>query len=265
MRFWRERSPVPLVIMLMLSVILFLACSRVPLTGRRRLLLISHETELKLGADTYAQVISQSNLSDDSVAVKRIRSIGERIAHVSGASDYKWEFNLIQADTVYNAFCLPGGKVAVYSGILKLAETDGHLATVMSHEIAHAIARHGAERMSQLLLVELGGIALDEALKTKGERTIQLAQIAYGAGAGLLYILPYSRAHETEADHIGLLLMAKAGYDPNAAIEFWERMQNQFAGSEPPQFLSTHPNSKKRIDDLKGWLPEAMRYYEAAK
>lgn len=250
---------------LVISVILIISCSHAPLTGRRRLLLISHETELKLGAETYAEVISKSKLSGDSTAVKRIRKIGERIARVSGVSDYQWEFNLIEADTVYNAFCLPGGKVAVYTGILELAQTDAQLATVMSHEIAHAIARHGAERMSQLLVVQLGGIALEEALKTKGEKTIQLAQIAYGAGAGLLYVLPYSRAHESEADHIGLVLMAKAGYNPNAAIEFWERMQSEVGGSEPPQFLSTHPSSKKRIEDLKRWLPEAMRYYEAAR
>jgi predicted Zn-dependent protease len=229
------------------------------------LLLISQETELKLGNDTYAEIISKSKLSDDSVAVARIRTIGQRIASVSGEGDYKWEFNLIEADSVYNAFCLPGGKVAVYTGILKIANTDAHLATVMSHEIAHAIARHGAERMSQLLLVELGGIALEEALKTKGERTIELAQIAYGAGAGLLYVLPYSRVHESEADHIGLILMAKAGYNPSAAIEFWGKMQDQVGGSQPPQFLSTHPSSQKRIEDLKRWLPEAMQYYQARK
>ncbi|MGQ9602656.1 MAG: M48 family metallopeptidase [bacterium] len=248
-----------------LAVISMLSCSRVPLTGRSRLLLIPYETELRLGSETYAEVISNSKLSEDSLAVARIRTIGQRISNVSGATDYRWEFNLIEADSVYNAFCLPGGKVAVYTGILKIANTDAQLATVMSHEIAHAIARHGAERMSQLLMLQLGGIALDEALKTKSERTIQLAQIAYGAGTGLLYLLPYSRKHESEADRIGLILMAKANYNPAAAIEFWERMQNEVAGSEPPQFLSTHPGSEKRIEDLKRWLPEALQYYQGEK
>jgi len=250
------------VLVIGLTLIAIISCSRTAITGRRRLLLVSQETELKLGNDTYAEIISKSKLSDDSVAVARIRTIGQRIASVSGVSDYEWEFNLIEADSVYNAFCLPGGKVAVYTGILKIANTDAQLATVMSHEIAHAIARHGAERMSQLLLVELGGIALEEALKTRGERTIQLAQIAYGAGAGLLYVLPYSRTHESEADRIGLILMAKAGYNPSAAIEFWETMQSQIGSSEPPQFLSTHPSSEKRIEDLKRWLAEAMQYYQ---
>ena len=246
-----------------LVLVVSISCSKVPLTGRNRLLLVSESTEIALGLDTYKQILSESKLSSDEEQVRRIRLIGSRIAQATG-KDYAWEFNLIEADSVYNAFCLPGGKVAVYTGILNLAQTDDELATVMAHEIAHAIARHGAERMSQMLLVQLGGIALEDALKTKSETTVELAKVAYGAGTGLLYVLPYSRTHEQEADYMGLIYMAKAGYDPHAAISFWEKMQREFEGREPPEFLSTHPSSQRRIENLKRWLPEALKYYKPA-
>jgi predicted Zn-dependent protease len=216
---------------------------------------------LELGATTYRDILSESRLSTDTKAVNRIRTIGRRIARATGKSDYEWEFNLIENDKTVNAFCLPGGKVAVYTGIMKLASTDGELATIMGHEIGHAIARHGAERMTQLLLVELGGMALDEALKKERKKTIELARIAYGAATQLAYILPYSRTHENEADHLGLIFMAKAGYDPHAAIDFWKKMQKEFAGKEPPEFLSTHPSSEHRISNLEKLLPEALKYY----
>jgi predicted Zn-dependent protease len=241
------------------------ACSKVPLTGRSRFLLVDESTELDLGMNTYRDVLSKSKLSDDGAQVNRIRTIGNRIAAVTGKSDYHWEFNLIEADSVYNAFCLPGGKVAVYTGILKLAASNDELATVMAHEIAHAIARHGAERMSQMLAIQLGGIALDQAVKNKSPQTIEMARTAYGAGTGLLYILPYSRKHETEADYMGLIFMAKAGYDPRAAVRFWEMMQREHAGREPIEFLSTHPASDRRIADLQEAMPEALRYYEGVR
>lgn len=242
-------------------VFLLIACQTVPFTQRKRLILVPESTELELGATTYRDILKKSKLSKDETAVGRIRKIGERIARVASRKDYSWEFNLIEDDEVINAFCLPGGKVAVYTGIMKIASTDAELATVIGHEIAHAIARHGAERMTQLLLVELGGMALEEALKKKTKRTLELAKVAYGAGAQLIYILPYSRTHENEADYIGLIFMAKAGYDPHAAIDFWKKMQKEFAGKEPPEFLSTHPSSEQRIKNLKKWLPEALRYY----
>jgi predicted Zn-dependent protease len=240
------------------------ACSQVPLTGRKRFMLVDEGTELELGVQTYSEVLKESTLSKDSGAVARIRNIGTRIADVTGKTDYDWEFNLIDADSVCNAFCLPGGKVAVYTGILELASSDDEVATVMAHEIAHAVARHGGERMSQMLVLQLGGIALEEAMKKKSEKTIELARAAYGVGAGLLYILPYSRTHESEADYMGLMYMAKAGYDPRGAVRFWEKMQAEHAGEEPPEFLSTHPNSGTRIADLESWMPEALGYYQAA-
>jgi predicted Zn-dependent protease len=254
-----------LVLVVLCLAVMLAACSQVPLTGRKRLLLVGEAAELELGMSTYQEILEKSTLSEDEGSVRRIRTIGMTIAGVTGKQDYQWEFNLIEADTIYNAFCLPGGKVAVYSGILKLASDDGEIATVIAHEIAHAIARHGAERMSQMLLVQLGGIALDEAMKKKSQKTIELARTAYGAGAGLLYILPYSRTHESEADHLGLIYMAKAGYDPRAAVRFWRKMQAEAGAGEPPEFLSTHPASDTRIADLERWMPEALSYYEETR
>lgn len=238
------------------------ACSTVPHTGRSRFLLVDEATEMQMGTDGYTEILETSNLSDDQAEVKRVREIGERIAAVTDRDDFDWEFNVIEADTIANAFCLPGGKVAVYTGILELAENDNELATVMAHEIAHAIARHGAERMTQMLTVQLGGIALSEALKNESQTTYELAAIAYGVSTGLLYILPYSRTHESEADYMGLIFMAEAGYDPRASVDFWKKMQARHGGAEPPQFLSTHPNSATRIEDLEGWMPEALEIYE---
>jgi predicted Zn-dependent protease len=228
-------------------------------------MLVDEGTELELGIQTYQDVLEESTLSSDTKAVTRIRTIGGRIAEVTGKTDYEWEFNLIEADTVYNAFCLPGGKVAVYTGILELASSDAEVATVMAHEIAHAIARHGGERMSEMIAVQLGAIAVEEAMRTKTEETKEIARAAYGVGAGLLYILPYSRTHESEADYMGLMYMAQAGYDPGGAVSFWEKMQREHGGMEPPEFLSTHPNSATRIADLKKWLPEAMAHYEKTR
>jgi predicted Zn-dependent protease len=229
------------------------------------LLLVDEATELELGATTYEDVLAQANLSEDDTAVRRITTIGMRIAEVTDRPDFEWEFSLIEADSVHNAFALPGGKVAVYSGILELASSDDEVATVMAHEIAHAIARHGAERMSQMLMVQLGGIVLEEAIKKESEKTIELARVAYGAGVGLAYVLPYSRTHESEADYMGLIFMAQAGYDPRAALSFWRKMHEQYAGQRPPEFLSTHPSSDRRIADLQKWMPEALRHYESRR
>jgi predicted Zn-dependent protease len=250
------------VIVLLCLACVVVACAKAPITGRRQMLLITEAEETQLGTEGYAEILETSTLSEDTQAVERLRAIGGRIADVTGEEDYEWEFNLIENDSVVNAFCLPGGKVAFYTGILELAETDDELATVMAHEIAHATARHGGERMTQILIVQLGGIALSEALKDNRAQTIELAQVAYGVGASLAYVLPYSRKHESEADHIGLIYMAKAGYDPRAAVGFWRKMQEHYGGQEPPEWLSTHPNSDTRIENLERLLPGALEYYE---
>jgi len=177
---------------------------------------------------------------------------------------YQWEFNLIESADV-NAWCMPGGKVVVYTGILPVTRDGAGLAVVMGHEIAHAIAKHGNERMSQGLITELGGAALDVALKEKPEKTRQLWMTAYGLGAQFGVILPYSRLHESEADHLGLIFMAMAGYDPNSAAEFWQRMSVMKTGPAPPEFMSTHPSDQTRINRIKAELPEAMKYYKPPK
>ena len=248
--------------LLLCMLLLAASCAKAPITGRKQFLLITEAEEVQLGVEGYSEILESSNLSTDEEAVRQLRAIGHRIADVTGEEDYEWEFNLIENDSIVNAFCLPGGKVAFYTGILELAETEDEIATVMAHEIAHATARHGGERMTQMLMVQLGGIALGEALKNNRAETIELAAVAYGVGTSLAYVLPYSRKHETEADHIGLIYMAKAGYDPRAAVGFWKKMQEHHAGQEPPEWLSTHPNSQTRIVDLERLLPEALEYYD---
>ncbi len=175
-------------------------------------------------------------------------------------SQYEWEFTVIQDDQTVNAWAMPGGKVAVYTGILPIAQGDAGLAVVMSHEIAHAVARHGNERMTQGLLVDLGGLAISEALQKQPEQTRGLFLASYGVGTQIGALLPYSRLHESEADRIGLTLMARAGYDPREAIPFWQRM-NQTGGPRPPEFLSTHPAPASRIANIETYLPEALALY----
>jgi predicted Zn-dependent protease len=200
-----------------------------------------------------------------------IKSVGQKIQHAveqymaendlsDRLKDYKWEFNLIESPEI-NAWCMPGGKVVVYTGILPITQNEGGLAVVMGHEIAHAIAKHGDERMSQGLVTSLGGLALDTALKDKPEQTKQLWMTAYGVGAQFGVMLPYSRLHESEADHLGLIFMALAGYDPHIAVDFWQRMAKQ-GGAKPPEFVSTHPSDEKRIREIQAEIPEAMKYYK---
>ncbi|MEK6635205.1 MAG: M48 family metallopeptidase, partial [Planctomycetota bacterium] len=170
-------------------------------------------------------------------------------------------FKLIQDDKTVNAFCMPGGKIAVYTGILPITQDENGLAVVLGHEVAHALANHGGERMSQLLLAQMGATTLSAALSQQPQQTRQLLLQVYGIGANVGVILPYSRNHELEADHIGLIIMARAGYDPRTAIPFWQRM-NDKAGKRPPEFLSTHPAPIKRIEDIRNKIPEAMKYYK---
>jgi len=253
------------------TLILLSACATVPITERRSLQILPDSALAALSLQQYSEVLKKSKLSIDSLKVQMVRRVGGRIAQAteeffreSGMEEeiqnYKWEFNLVEDDKVVNAWCMPGGKVAVYTGLLPVAGDETGLAVVLGHEIAHAIAKHGNERMSQGLLAQLGGIGLAAALGSQPATTTNLFMTAYGAGAQLGVLLPYSRVHESEADRIGLVLMAKAGYDPRQAIPFWERM-NAKGGSRPPEFLSTHPAPEPRIENLKTLMPEAMRYY----
>ncbi len=255
----------------LLLAFLVLSCSTVPLTGRRQLDLIPSSSMLSMSFQQYDEFLKTNKLSDNRQQTEIVKSVGQKIQHAverymadnkmsQRLNGYDWEFNLVESPEV-NAWCMPGGKVVVYTGILPITQNEGGLAVVMGHEIAHAIANHGGERMSQGLLTELGGVALNVALKDKPEQTKQLWMTAFGVGAQVGVLLPYSRLHESEADHLGLIFMSMAGYDPNIAVGFWERMAAQ-GGAKPPEFLSTHPSDQTRINKIKAEIPEAMKYYE---
>ncbi|MCF8119950.1 MAG: M48 family metallopeptidase [Deltaproteobacteria bacterium] len=253
---------------------LFCACSTVPVTGRRQLDLIPASTMLSMSFQQYDEFLKKHELSTNQEQTQVVKRVGHRIQKAveqymaeqnlsDRLKDFRWEFNLVESEEV-NAWCMPGGKVVVYEGILPITQNEAGLAVVMGHEIAHAIARHGQERMSQGLLVQTGGLALSAALATKPETTRTLWMAAFGVGASVGVILPYSRLHENEADHLGLIFMAMAGYDPHTAVRFWERMAEQKKGGAPPEFLSTHPADESRIQKIKAQIPDAMRYYKRA-
>src|SRR5687767_14645496 len=230
-----------------LALLALAACESVPVTGRSQLLLIPEGTEVSMGLDSYQQVLSKSKVSTDPRLNEQVTRVGRRIAQATGRTDYQWEFKVIE-DKQVNAFCLPGGKVAVYTGILPIARDDAGLAAVLGHEVAHAIARHGGERVSQTLLVQTGLAATQVALSGNDPRTVQAVTSLLGAGASVGVLLPWGRAQESEADHLGLIYMAKAGYDPRAARDLWQRMDDASKGaSRPPEFLSTHPLPTTRI------------------
>jgi len=250
-----------------------ISCSTVPITGRKQLSLIPHSQMLAMSFQQYGEFLDSNKVSKDAKQTQMVRTVGSRIQKSvetyfaqKGLSDalagYKWEFNLIQSDDV-NAWCMPGGKVVVYTGILPVTRNETGLAVVMGHEIAHAVAEHGGERMSQELITQLGGMALEVALDSKPAETKNLWMTAFGLGSQLGVLLPFSRTHESEADHLGLVFMAMAGYDPNEAVSFWTRMSQSSGGQAPPEFLSTHPSDATRIADIKANLPEAMKYYKS--
>lgn len=219
-----------------------------------------------MGVQAYHEILRKSKISRDPRLNDLVTRVGTRIARATGRLDYQWEFKVIEDDKQVNAFALPGGKVAVYTGILPVTKDDAGLATVMGHEVAHAIARHGGERVSQGLLVQMGLATAQAAMANRDPRTVEQVTGLLGAGAALGIILPFSRAQESEADHLGLIYMAKAGYDPRAAISFWQRMEQAARGRpSPPEFLSTHPSHGTRIREIEQWIPEAMRYYQASR
>ncbi len=267
------KNKIALTVSCVISIFLFISsCTTVPITGRKRIALLPSANLATMALQSYQTLLKKSKLSRNPKQIAAIKRVGNKIAKAAEAfmreeglkkqlKNFRWEFNLIDDPKTVNAFCMPGGKVAVYTGILPIAKNETGLAVVMGHEVAHAIAKHGNERMSQVLLVELGGVALDVALKDKPNETRTLFKLAYGVGAQLGLLLPYSRTHESEADHIGLILMSRAGYDPVAAPEFWKRMSKIGGGKRPPTFLSTHPSPRKRVKRLQKLIPEVRRKY----
>jgi len=238
---------------------LIVACQTVEQTGRSQFIIASESQELQLGDQAYQETLKKNRLSTRSDWQAQLRRVGQRIAAATDKPDYKWEFNLIQGKEI-NAFALPGGKVVFWEGMMPLAQDDNGIAVVMGHEITHALARHGAERMSQTMGAQAIGelLAAGVGQVSPGMRDDFLK--VYGLGTTVGILLPWGRTQESEADRIGLTLMAKAGYDPASAIAFWERM-SKVSGDKPPEFLSTHPSDITRINQIKQWLPEARSYY----
>jgi len=256
---------------LLIAALLFQSCSIVPLTGRRQISLVSDADMLSTSFVQYDQFMKENKLSTNKAQINMVKGVGRRIQNAvvtyfaqnnlsQDLNGFAWEFNLIENKGV-NAWCMPGGKVVVYSGILPVTQNETGLAVVIGHEIAHAVAKHSNERMSQALVAQLGGLTLAAALQQKSQQTQQIWMSLFGVGVQLGAILPYSRLQEGEADHLGLIFMAMAGYDPNESIAFWQRM-SKHAGAKPPEFLSTHPTEEKRIRNIKLEIPEAMKYYK---
>jgi predicted Zn-dependent protease len=254
-------------------IIFAVSCTTVPLTGRKQLSLVPESEMMALSLTEYGKFLKANKVSTDKAKTEMVKRVGLRISKAVEAymaqqglsanlNGYQWEFNLVESPEV-NAWCMSGGKVVVYTGLLPIAQNDEGLAVVLGHEIAHAVARHGSERMSDQMLVQLGSTTLSAALAEKPAETQQLAMAAFGVGSQYGVMLPFSRKHEYEADYMGLIFMSMAGYDPNQSVIFWQRMA-QKGGSKTPEFLSTHPVDENRIAKIKEKLPEAMSYYNKA-
>ena len=253
--------PLPSRVAVAVALLAATACETVPVTGRSQLILLPESAEVQMGVSAYREVLSKGRVSGDPVLNTQVTRVGRRIADATG-KDYPWEFKVLE-DKQANAFCLPGGKVAVYTGILPIAQDDAGLAAVLGHEVSHAIARHGAERVSQALLVQSTLAATQLALSRNDPRMVQAVTSLLGAGAAVGVLLPWSRAQESEADHLGLIYMAKAGYHPQAARDLWVRMAQAERGQgRPPEFLSTHPAPETRIRQIEAWIPEALQHYQ---
>ncbi|HXG46571.1 MAG TPA: M48 family metallopeptidase [Methylomirabilota bacterium] len=257
-RFWKSPVCGPVA----LAMVLMCGCEVVPETGRRQLMLVSTAQEAQMGLAAFNSMKQEMPLSRDSQAAAMVKRVGERIARVANLPNAQWEFVLFESKEA-NAFCLPGGKVGVYSGILAITKDEAGLATVIGHEVAHAVARHGAERVSEAMLLQGGGQAVGLLSSSADPRTQAGILLAYGAVTKLGRELPHSRQQEAEADHLGLLYMARAGYNPEAAIEFWKRFAAHTGGSESRflSFLRTHPLSEDRIRAIQERLPEARAQY----
>lgn len=260
-------------LVLIAVIAIVISCTKVPITGRRQFAPIPASQMNSLSFESYRQVMKESKMSTDQQKVNMVRNTGNRIKDAvekymkdhgmeSQLKGFDWEFNLLEDPTV-NAWAMPGGKVAFYTGILPICKDEAGVAVVMGHEVAHAIAQHGNERMTQGLMQQLGGVGLAVALRDQPQQTQALALAAFGVGSTVFGTLPFGRKQESEADHLGLIFMAMAGYDPREAPKFWERMHAASkGGQQPPEFLSTHPSHERRIKDLNKWMPEAMKYYK---
>lgn len=256
---------------IIISVFFIQSCSKVPMTGRRQLNMLPESELMSMSLTSYNEFLNTNKVVRSGSQAEMVNRVGEKIAasvedylkkHRLGSrvANFKWEFNLVDDPTV-NAWCMPGGKVVFYTGILPVCQDEDGLAVVMGHEVAHAIARHGNERMSQGLAIQFVGVAANVALSQKSDTVQQIFNVAYGLGSQLGLVLPYSRMHESEADEMGIMFMAMAGYNPQKAPAFWERMSAS-GGARPPEFLSTHPDPSKRAAKLKEYMPKAMEYYK---
>lgn len=236
-----------------------------PETGRKSHVGMSTEQEAALGLQSYQQVLSQSQTVNSGPELEMVQRVVQRLAAATGdaGKDFDWKVSLVQSDQV-NAFCLPGGKIVVYTGILPLANSEAALATVLGHEMAHATSRHGAQRVFEQNLTQTAMVGVAGSLSDMDYEKQRSVMAALGAGAQYGVLMPFSRNHESEADHIGLLYMARAGYDPRESIEFWKRME-ETGGSQPPQLLSDHPSHGTRIQQLEGWMPQAMAEYNKSQ
>lgn len=252
------------------------SCSKVPLTGRRQVKLLPETELVQMSLAAYNDFLQENQVVEKGSDAEMVDRVGRKLAQSvteilrqegmeERLATLKWEFNLVE-DKLANAWAMPGGKVVIYTGILPITKTETGLAVVMGHELAHAIAQHGNERMSQGLLAEAGMVAVDIGTYNKSEEMRQSLFLALGLGSQLGVILPFSRKHESEADEMGLIFMAHAGYDPSEAVQFWTRMNAGAGGSSVPEFLSTHPSHETRIEDIRTkYLPVAMTYYQSAK
>lgn len=239
-------------------------CAVVPETGRSRLALVSDSMAMQMGLSEFEKMKQSAPISKDAKVNAMVRRVGNRIAEVvaDDMPEAQWEFVVFDSDEP-NAFALPGGKVGIFTGILPLTQDEAGLATVIGHEVAHAVAGHGAERASEAMAMQLGGVLLGVAIQDRTAQTQQLITQAYGLGTQLGRALPHGRGQESEADYMGLLYMARAGYNPEAAVSFWQRFAAYGAqqGNQVPWFLSTHPVKEQRIQNIQGWLPEAKAQY----
>ena len=256
----------------LLLLIVMSSCQKVPITGRNQVHVIPESELISMAVAQYSETLQESKVITGTAEANMVNAVGKRISDAATKlmkqtneadrlKGYAWEYHLLE-NKVPNAWCLPGGKIAVYTGLLPISQTEAGLAVVIGHEVGHAIAQHGNERMTQQLAVQAGGMGLSAYLSQKPAETQQIFQTVYGYGAQYGALLPFSRLQESEADKIGLVLMAMAGYDPNEAVGLWERMKAASGGGSVPEFMSTHPSDQTRIDDIKKFLPEAMKYYK---